>query len=99
MKIAKKEDLKEPNQWKQMIFLVLVLLAFVPCAYLLIWSIPSSESNDKWSSYTELFVNLKAKYPNQTKLFWANIQSCYRHSILKSKDPSIILIVSDNTTG
>ena len=50
---------------------------------------------DKFNNYVKF---LKSKYPNQTSLFWANIQSSFRHSILKSKDPSIILIVSDKST-
>lgn len=50
---------------------------------------------EKFNAFLDL---MKSKYPNQTNLFWANIQSTYRHSILKSKDPSIILIVSDKST-
>lgn len=48
--------------------------------------------------FKSLIASMKSKYPNQTNLFWANIQSTFRHSILKSKDPSIVLIVSDETT-
>lgn len=50
---------------------------------------------EKFKSFIGL---MKSKYPNQTNLFWANIQSTYRHSILKAKDPSIVLIVSDKKT-
>jgi hypothetical protein len=47
----------------------------------------------------EMYLKLlKSKYPNQTGLFWANIISSYQHTILKSKDPAIILIVSDKST-
>lgn len=45
------------------------------------------------------FLNqLKSKYSNQSNLFWANIESSFRHSVIKSKDPSIILIVNDKDT-
>ena len=38
---------------------------------------------------------LKQKYPNQTNSFWANIESSFRHSIIRQKDPSILLVVND----
>ena len=41
---------------------------------------------------------LKLKYPNQTGTFWANIESTFRHSVLDSKDPSIIMIVDEEQT-
>jgi hypothetical protein len=41
---------------------------------------------------------LKAKYPNQSTSFWANIESSCRHSIIRQKDPSIVLLVSDRET-
>lgn len=41
---------------------------------------------------------LKTNYPNQTDQFWANIKSSFKHSIIESKDPSIILIVNDLET-
>ena len=42
---------------------------------------------------------LKEKYPNQSNSFWANIESSFRHSIISAKDPSIILMVSDQNTA
>lgn len=54
-----------------------------------------SKANQKFLSYIDL---LKSKYPQQTNLFWANIKSSYQHSILRAKDPSIILIVNDKET-
>jgi hypothetical protein len=41
---------------------------------------------------------LKAKYPSQTSLFWANIEASCRHSLIKQRDPSIVLIVNDRDT-
>jgi hypothetical protein len=47
----------------------------------------------------EMKINLlKLKYPNQTKTFWANIESTFRHSVLNSKDPSIVMIVNEEQT-
>lgn len=51
---------------------------------------------NKFSEYMRL---IKSKYPNQSGLFWANIESTYRHSIIKSKDPAIVLIVNDKLTS
>jgi hypothetical protein len=51
------------------------------------------------SKFKEHMKFIKSKYPNQTNLFWANIESTFRHSIIKSKDPSIILIVNDQLTS
>lgn len=45
-----------------------------------------------------MFIELEAKHPNQSKLFWANIKSSFRHSVLNSKDPSIVMIVYDAET-
>lgn len=79
------------------IFFCLVFLAFVTFLFSTIW--PTYTANESMShNNVNPFESLKAKYPNQTVLFWANMQSTYRHSILKSKDPSIILMVSDETT-
>jgi hypothetical protein len=47
----------------------------------------------------ENLASLKLKYPNQTSSFWANVESTFVHSIINSKDPSIILIVNDETTS
>ncbi len=41
---------------------------------------------------------LQAKYSKQTNRFWANIESTFRHSVLNSKDPSIVLVVNDQQT-
>lgn len=51
------------------------------------------------TKFNEHMKFIKSKYPNQTRLFWANIESTYRHSIVKTRDPSIILIVSDKLTS
>ena len=42
--------------------------------------------------------DLKVNYPNQTSSFWANIESSCRHSVIRQKDPSIVLILSDKQT-
>lgn len=93
---TKAEDTVDSNQntWKPIFFFLLVILALF--FIYTIWSQPKLENN--FAKKYAGFDRLKTKYPNQTNLFWANIESCYRHSILKSKDPSIILIVSDETT-
>lgn len=41
--------------------------------------------------------DLKLKYQNQSSNFWANIKSSFEHSIVRSKDPSIVLIVHDES--
>jgi len=51
------------------------------------------------TKFNEHMKFIKSKYPNQTSLFWANIESTYRHSIVKMKDPSIVLMVSDKLTS
>lgn len=57
------------------------------------------ELQDGYSHNFDTYMKLlKSKYPSQTGLFWANIISTYQHTILRSKDPAIILIVSDNST-
>ncbi len=58
---------------------------------------PEIQAKQKTFFEKEILI-LKSKYPSQTVLFWANIVSSYRHTILKSKDPAIILIVSDRST-
>lgn len=40
---------------------------------------------------------LKAKY-NQTDMFWAQIESSFKHSVINGKDPSIVMLVSDPLT-
>lgn len=40
---------------------------------------------------------LKAKY-NQTDMFWAHIQSSFQHSVIKGKDPSVVMFVNDRDT-
>jgi len=61
----------------------------------------SIKTNSNISSGQTIFEEkiklIKLKYPNLTSKFWANIESTYRHSIVKSKDPSIILIVNEKT--
>jgi len=51
------------------------------------------------TKFSEHMKFIKSKYPNQTSLFWANIESTYRHSIVRSKDPAIVLMVSDKNTN
>jgi hypothetical protein len=51
------------------------------------------------STFDKNFHSLKEKYPNQTNRFWANIESAFEHSIVDSKDPSIILVVNDRLTS
>ena len=41
---------------------------------------------------------LQTAFPNQTKGFYSNIISCYKHSVEKNQDPSIIILVSDKQT-
>jgi hypothetical protein len=50
---------------------------------------------EQFLKFTALIQDLKKQYPNQTRSFWANIESSFRHSILDSKDPSIVLLVND----
>jgi hypothetical protein len=51
------------------------------------------------SKVDSYFADLKANvFVNQTKSFWANIISAYKHSVQGGKDPSIILLVSDDNT-
>lgn len=40
---------------------------------------------------------LKAKY-NQSEMFWAHIESSFRHSVINKKDPSVVMFVSDPST-
>ncbi|CAF0829126.1 unnamed protein product [Brachionus calyciflorus] len=46
----------------------------------------------------DLIDQLREKYPNQTHSFWTNIESSFKHSVLESKDPSIVLIVYEPET-
>lgn len=92
---------------------VVVILVFVYCIYNSFTTFNSNsnildtstndlnpakqtEFKNKFSEYMRL---IKSKYPNQSGLFWANIESTYRHSIIKSKDPAIVLIVNDKLTS
>ncbi len=49
------------------------------------------------TTFDEKVKLLKLKYPNLTTKFWANIESTYRHSIVKSRDPSIVLIANEKS--
>lgn len=60
---------------------------------------------DSQENTTMLSQNLRAyikelrnKYPNQSSSFWANIESSCKHSLIKQRDPSIVLIVNDLET-
>ncbi len=53
-----------------------------------------NNDNLKFNFQNNLF-NLKLKYPNLTTKFWANIESTYKHSIVMSRDPSIVLMVNE----
>ena len=46
-------------------------------------------------NFEKNLINLKLKYPNLKSKFWANIESTYKHSIVMSRDPSIVLMVND----
>jgi hypothetical protein len=43
-------------------------------------------------------LSLIEVFPNQDRLFFSNIISSYENSILKNRDPAIILMVSDKNT-
>lgn len=45
----------------------------------------------------KILAELKRTY-NQTDLFWANIESSFKHSVVQSKDPSVVLFVNDRET-
>lgn len=99
-----RKSLTDTQNWTKIFILVSIFIMFFGvCTYQAFQkeTILKNQS-DKEAVYREKFKSfielLKSKYPNQTNLFWANIQSTYRHSILKSKDPSIVLIVSDELT-
>lgn len=47
----------------------------------------------------DLIDDLKKIYPNQSEYFWINIESCYKHSVVKSEDPSIILMIYDEESA
>ena len=57
--------------------------------------VPRISKSQSMSSY---FDALKRKYHSQTRSFWANVESTFAHSVLRAKDPSIVLVVSDART-
>lgn len=61
-----------------------------------ILEISSGQGQTKFDEKVKL---LKLKYPNLTSKFWANIESTYRHSIVKSRDPSIVLIANEKSNS
>lgn len=60
--------------------------------------IDASMRKERLTKFNSFLQEIKIKYPNQTELFWANIGSSFKHSVMESKDPSIVLIVNDQNT-
>jgi hypothetical protein len=52
--------------------------------------------NKKQDDFNNL---LKKNFPNQKGYFFNNIISCYEHSVIKGRDPSIIILASNNKTN
>ena len=52
--------------------------------------------NKKQDDFNNL---LKKNFPNQISDFFSNIISCYEHSVIKGRDPSIIILASNNKTN
>ena len=53
---------------------------------------------EKIAELSKILVELKLIYKNQTDLFWANIESSFKYSVVHSKGPSVVLIVNDKET-
>jgi hypothetical protein len=66
---------------------ILVLAFFFKQDVPHICDLPSSKS-----------LSMVENFPNQDRLFYNNIISSYENSILKNRDPAIILMVSDKNT-
>ncbi|RNA43333.1 torsin-1A-interacting 2 [Brachionus plicatilis] len=95
---CKKLDTNRKKSFKEIIFIsVMVLLGSF------LYRIISSKSVSKPSKYHslkfDLIDELKQNYPNQSDHLWINIESCFKHSVVKSKDPSIILMIYDEQTA
>ena len=92
---------KRKTQWKfenQLAFVILFLLIIV---YAIFGSKQNTDIDNKEKSdeiKPSLFRQLKNSFPNQTKGFYSNIISCYKHSIIENSDPAIIILVSDKQT-
>lgn len=99
--------------WKKVVLVAALFLSFsIAVGHRLLQQLQSSSSSSASSpssvldkpyvapeSFDSLVKSLKSKYSTQSANFWANLQSSYRHSIVKSRDPSIILIASDRNTS
>ncbi len=81
-----------------------VLVAVVFAAYLSFnhkdtLQSPFNSSLIEKKAMENLKMQLSVNFPNQSRQFQLNVISSYKHSILESSDPSIVILVSDKKSG
>lgn len=83
---------------KKNIKIILSVIILIVCITWSIYGKYSIKNSTKDKAFKINFDELKLNYANQNDHFWINIESCFKHSVIKSKDPSIILIIYDEET-
>ncbi len=93
------EELNSKSYLKYLMMIISIVVLIISALLVKFYPNQSSKKVEFKPLESKLLVkNLKNDFKNQHMNFYSNIVSCYENSILKNKDPSIIMLVSDKNS-
>jgi hypothetical protein len=93
------EELNSKSYLKYLMMIISIVVLIISALLVKFYPNQSSKKVEFKPLESKLLVkNLKNDFKNQHINFYSNIVSCYENSILKNKDPSIIMLVSDKNS-